>query len=177
MLLKIVYYGNPLLRRKCKPIAQITDEIRKLAADMIETMIAHNGVGLAAPQVGRDVRIFVMREEIMKEEGDFEFSSPEVVINPTLSQPSLETQTGPEGCLSIPGLHLEIQRPQSITIRYQNLLGESKEEKLENFRARVFMHENDHLNGTLTIDRVSSDMRKKIDPILRKIKDKMSPNS
>ena len=171
MLLSILKNGNAKLRTKCKPIDKITPEIVKLAEDMIETMIGANGVGLAASQVGSLFRIFVFRDEVTGPDGEFAFSPPEVVINPVLSHPSAEMQIGSEGCLSIPGFHVDVVRPLKIHVRYQNLSGEFVEEDLEAFRARVFMHENDHLNGTLLIDRITADLRKKIDPILRKIKD------
>ncbi|MBS0625324.1 MAG: peptide deformylase [Verrucomicrobia bacterium] len=174
MLLKVVLYGDPVLRTKASPIAEITPEIQKLAQDMIETMIAVNGVGLAGPQVGRSLRIFVIQEEIMGPNGEFSFKPPEVIINPVLSKPSSETQTGPEGCLSIPGIHVEVERPLRIHVRYQNLKGEFLEEDLDHFRARMFMHENDHLNGTLMIDRIPPNYRNKVDPFLRKIKSKVS---
>lgn len=163
MRLPIVLYGDPILRRKAEPIAELTPELEEFAHRMIETMIQANGVGLAAPQVGRSLRLFVLRDEL-------EDSPAEVVINPEISHPSDELQADLEGCLSIPKLQLEIVRPLRIHVRYRNLQWESIEEDLEGFRARVFMHENDHLNGRLIIDRVGADVRKQIEPVLRKIK-------
>ena len=170
MLYQIVLYGDPVLRAKAAPISEITPEIHKLAEDMIETMIAANGVGLAAPQIGKSVRMFVVQDEVKGANGEFEFGPPEVIINPVLSHPSQETQIGPEGCLSIPKIQVDVERPLRIHVRYQNLKGEFIEEDLHEFRARVFMHENDHINGTLMIDRIPSTVRKEIEPLLRKMK-------
>lgn len=172
MKLPIRYYGHPDLRAKASPIEKITPEIIKLAQDMIETMIANNGVGLAGPQVGRSLRIFIRRFEGFTPDGRYYLGEPEVIINPILSSPSKEMVEMVEGCISIPGLHVKVVRPKKIHLRYQNLKGEWIDEDLDDFLARCSMHENDHLNGVLHVDRVSSKERKKIDPILRAIKQK-----
>lgn len=172
MKLPIRYYGDPILRLKAKPVEKITPEIIQLTQDMIETMIFNNGVGLAAPQIGLSIRLYVCRDEIKNFEGDYTLGEPKVMVNPVLSNPSLETTIQVEGCLSIPGLHLDVERPKKIHIRYQNLRGEIVEEELTNYFARVNMHENDHLNGTLHIDRTSPQERKDAEPILRQIKRK-----
>lgn len=172
MRLPLCYYGDPILRTKAQTIEKITPEIVALAEDMIETMIAHNGVGLAAPQVGKSIRLYVCRDEHKNFEGEYTLGEPKVMINPILRHPSLETTSQLEGCLSIPGLHLNIERPKSIHIRYQTLQGEFVEEELSDFFARVNMHENDHLNGVLHIDRASIQDRKEAEPFLRQIKKK-----
>jgi peptide deformylase len=172
MQLPLRYYGDPILRQKAQNIERITPEIIQLAQDMIETMIAHNGVGLAGPQVGQLLRIYVCRDEKKNFEGEYELGEPKVMINPILTNPSLETAAQLEGCLSIPGLHVNVERPQKIRIRYQTLEGTFAEEELSDFFARVNMHENDHLNGVLHFDRASPQDRKKAEPILRQIKKK-----
>lgn len=172
MKLPLRYFGHPDLRAKADPIQEITPEIVKLAQDMIETMIANNGVGLAANQIGRRLRIFVRRFEGFSPEGKYYLGEPEVIINPTLSNPSKEIEEQAEGCLSIPGVHAKVPRPKSIHLRYQNLKGEWIDEDLDDFLARNAMHENDHLNGVLYIDRISDKDRKRLDPILRAIKQK-----
>ena len=154
------------------PIEKITPEIVQLAEDMIETMIAHNGVGLAGPQVGKLLRIFIRRDEIVTADGRYSFGSPEVILNPTISSPSEESEIMVEGCLSIPNVHVEVERPKRVHVRYQNLKGEWIEEDQEDFLARVTMHENDHLNGVLHIDRTSPRERKRIEPQLRTLKQK-----
>jgi peptide deformylase len=170
MKLKIHYYGDPVLRKKAQPIEAITPEIIQLAQDMIETMIQQNGVGLAGPQVGKLLRIYVFRDEVLNAKGHYELGPPHVAINPVLSAPSKETEEMLEGCLSIPGVHVRVSRPKKIHVRYQTLEGEIVEKELEGFLARVNMHENDHLNGTLHIDRASDKERKSIEAALQKIK-------
>ncbi len=168
-------YDDSILRKKASPIEAITPEIERLAADMIETMIHANGVGLAGPQIGQLLRIFIIRDEIMEAGGEYVLGPPEVIINPTLSNPSEEKVSMVEGCLSLPGLYVEITRPKKIHMRYMNLKGEWIEEFLDDFRARVTMHENDHLNGVLSIDRIDKRERKKVEPNLLAIKKKYHP--
>jgi peptide deformylase len=177
MKLRLHYYGDPVLRTKAKPIVEITPEIIQLSSNMIALMIEHNGVGLAGPQVGKLLRIYVFRDEWLNANGQYELGSPQVVINPVLSSPSKEMESMLEGCLSVPNLHIKVSRPKKIHIRYQNLEGEFIEQDLEGFIARVNMHENDHLNGVLHIDRASPKDRKALEPELQKIKQKYSPSS
>lgn len=174
MLLKIYYYGHPILRKRCEPILEITDEIRKLASDMIETMDKNDGIGLAAPQVGHPIRMFVLRNYIPTEDGQWTMSEPKVYINPKLSSPSDDMLSDTEGCLSLPGLRLEIDRPNKIRVEAMDLNGNIFIEELEGYNARVRMHENDHINGVLFIDRIDIPTRKKIEPDLKQIKKKYS---
>ncbi len=177
MILPIRYYGDPVLRKRCEPILEITDEIRQLVADMIETMNAHNGLGLAAPQVGHLVRLFVLREYLTEEDGDEEelrLSEPKVYINPKITNPSDELISDVEGCLSIPEIKYPVFRPLKITVTATDLEGKEFTEELEDYNARIRMHENDHINGVLFIDRLEPDFKKKIDPILVAIKKKYS---
>ena len=175
MKLTVLYYGHPALRGKAQTIETINDEIVRLANDMIETMLHHDGIGLAGPQVGKLLRIFVMREEFFDNVGNYSFGPPEVIINPVLTDPSKEIESMLEGCMSLPKLHIPVTRPKKIRIRYQNLKGEFIEEYLETFRGRMMMHENDHLNGVLTIDRMDPKERRKLEPILRAMKQKYNP--
>jgi peptide deformylase len=177
MLRKVYYYGDPILRKRCEPITEITDEIRQLAKDMIETMDKNDGVGLAAPQVGYPIRMFVLRNYIFTEDGRWTLSEPKVYINPKLSCPSEEKITETEGCLSFPGLRLDIERPDKITVEATDLNGQVFIEELEGYNARTRMHENDHINGVLFIDRINEKIRNKIEPILRNIKKKYQKSS
>ncbi len=172
MLLPIYYYGHAVLRKRCEPVTEITEEIRKLSSDMIETMDKNDGIGLAAPQVGRAIRMFVLRNYIFTEDGKWTLSEPKVYINPKLSSPGTEVISDTEGCLSLPGLRLQIERPSRITIEAMDLDGKIFVEEVEGFNARVRMHENDHINGVLFIDRVDVNTRKKIEPDLKEIKKK-----
>lgn len=174
MLLKIYYYGHPILRKRCAPIAEITDEIRMLAHDMIETMDKNDGIGLAAPQIGHSLRMFVLRNYIFTEEGHWTLSEPKVYINPKLYSPGDNIVSDTEGCLSLPGLRLQVSRPDKITVEAMDLDGKIFIEELEGYNARVRMHENDHINGTLFIDRIDVNERKKIEPFLKEIKKKYS---
>lgn len=140
--------GDPVLRKVSRPIDQITDRIRVLAKDMIETMRAENGVGLAAPQIGVLRRIFVVEiEEI----------GLHVMINPEFLESSGE-QTDYEGCLSVPGKTGKVCRPDYVKVKYTDLEGNEKVIEAEGFFARALCHENDHLNGILYIDKVDGDV-------------------
>jgi len=172
MLLKLCYYDNPILRTQCKPIQEITDEIRQLAADMIETMDAHNGIGLASPQVGKSLCMFVMRQDEYDEENNLILGEPLIFINPKLSNPGKNEIILPEGCLSIPGLHIDVARPDTIFVQALDLEGNQVEKEFTDYTARVIMHENDHLNGVLFVDRISTESKTNIQPILKQIKEK-----
>ena len=174
--LTIRYYGHPDLRVKAKPVEKITPEIVKTCEAMLETMLSlDNAIGFAGPQLGILLRIFVIREEKFLPDNKYYFADPEVIINPVLSNPSKEAVSMTEGCMSLPGLHVEVIRPKAIHVRYQNIKGEFIDEDIDDFRARMFMHENDHLNGVLIIDRIDPKERKQIEPVLRSMKQKYNP--
>jgi peptide deformylase len=172
MRLPIIYYGNPLLRKRCEPIEKITDEIKQLAADMLETMDIENGIGLAAIQVGKLVRLFVCRSYIETPNGEWTVTEPKVYINPKLTDHSQETIEDTEGCLSIPGIKESVERPLKVTVEALDLNGQVFKEELEGYNARIRMHENDHLNGVLFIDRLDIHTKNKLDPFLQEIKKK-----
>ena len=173
MLLDLRYYGDPHLRKKCLPVEEINDEIRKLAGDLTETVFHFDGAGLSAPQVGSCYRIFVVRFCNTKDrEGGPVFCEPCIYINPLLSNPSEEQVTLREGCLSIPGIYSTVSRPRTIDVTYMDLAGNSHRETAIDWRARAVMHENDHLNGVLNIDRMTMQTKKKIRSTLRQIKKK-----
>ena len=165
MKLSIVQYGNPVLRAKGNRIEEINDRIRELAKNMIETMHAANGVGLAAQQVGEPIQLTVLdvsqvedRPTQMKLNGkDVEPKTlmPLVLINPQIEL-GTETEIGTEGCLSFPEISGEIERAKSIKVRARNLDGEAIEIETSGFLACAIQHEVDHLNGILFIDRMSS---------------------
>ncbi len=169
-LLKILIYGHPTLRTRCEPVKVIDDEIRRLAADMIYTSDLSNGIGLAAPQVGYPIRMFVIRNYIDQPDGTWAVSEPMVFINPRLYNPSEETEIDAEGCLSLPGIRVDVERPVRITIEATNLDGEKFVQELSGLNARTRMHENDHINGVLSIDRATSKERRRVEPYLRKMK-------
>jgi peptide deformylase len=170
---QIRYYGHKDLRSKAKPVEKITPEIVQICEDMLAMMLSlDNCIGFAGPQLGVLLRIFVIREEKFLPNDQYTFGPPEVIINPILTSPSDEMEIMTEGCMSLPNLHVEVVRPKSIHVRYQNMKGEFIEERLHDFRARMFMHENDHLNGVLHIDRMDPKERKNIEGVLRAMKQK-----
>jgi peptide deformylase len=172
MHLPLTYYGNPILRKKAEHVGTITAEIKTLIADMIETMTASNGLGIAAPQVGKSVAIFITSFPHEDEKGNYMQEPPRVFINPKISNPSADTWSHSEGCLSIPKVYGDVARPTSITVTAMDETGKEFTETFTGWPARVIMHENDHINGVLFIDRIDPDSRKKIEPKLREIKKK-----
>jgi len=170
--LQIMYYGNPILRKKGKPIQEITEEIRQLARDMIETFDANNGIGLSAQQVGKALRLFVCRQYIHYPDGKWGVTEPKVYINAKILEHSKETEVDIEGCLSFPKFRISIERPCKIKVESTNLNGERIIEEIDGYNARVIMHENDHTNGVLYIDRLDDRTRRMIEPELREIKKK-----
>lgn len=140
--------GDPVLRRKASPVDTPASELQSLINDMFETMYAEEGVGLAAPQIGLDLRLTVIDT---KEEG----STPMALINPVILEASTETEKGEEGCLSMPGLKELVERSTSITIEATDASGERIRVDASGLLARVMQHEVDHLDGVLFLDRVS----------------------
>lgn len=173
---KLRYYGHSDLRTKAKPVEAVTPEIVAICEKMLAKMLSlDNCIGFAGPQLGVMLRIIVIREEKFLPDNKYYFGPPEVLINPILTKPSKEAEEMLEGCMSLPGLHVPVVRPISIHARYQNMKGEFIEEELTGFRARLFMHENDHLNGVLHIDRMDPKERKKIEQVLKAMKEKYNP--
>jgi len=144
-ILKIKKYPDPILRKKCQEVKEVTEEIKNLGWDMVETMEKNEGIGLAAPQVSELKRIIVVRTE----------KGPQVFINPKIIKKSRETIIDEEGCLSFPGLWLRIKRAKRVEIEALNENGEKISLKAEGLPARVLQHEIDHLDGILFIDRLS----------------------
>lgn len=169
MKLPLAYYGNPILRVKGVPIEKITDEIRQLVHDMIETMEHNNGVGLAAPQVHRSLALFIACGAT---NGQWERDKVRVFINPKIISCSESTHISNEGCLSIPKLYGEILRPDKVIVSARNLQWEEFTAEFEDLEANVFFHENDHINGVLFIDRIHGKQRKEMEPTLKEIKRK-----
>lgn len=168
----LAYYGNPILRKKCLEIETIDDEIHQLVEDMIDTLVGHNGLGLAAPQVNRTLRLFITAVPTEQKDGEWLPGKLRVFINPTILSTSTEKETRSEGCLSIPSLHEEVTRPSKVTTRATDLDGNVFEEEFYGLEARCVMHENDHINGVLFIDRIQGETRKELEPKLKEIKEK-----
>jgi len=160
-ILPIVLFPDPMLRRPCTPVTAIDATLRQLAADMLETMYAAPGRGLAGPQVAMPLRLFVM--DVTWKEGT---PSPRVCINPVILEASETLAENTEGCLSIPGIPAQVSRPDWIVLRYTDLEGQEQTERLTGFEAVAAQHELDHLNGRLCIDLMDEDSRTAASPAL-----------
>ncbi len=147
----VLQFPDPLLKRVSEPIAEITDEIRALAHDMCEVMYDEPGIGLAAPQVGEAIRMFVIDTEWNEDGGS---RNPRVMINPEFLRREGRI-LWEEGCLSVPDFTAEVERSSHVTIRALDLEGKEIIEEAEGLRAVCLQHEFDHLDGVLFIDRIS----------------------
>ncbi len=159
MILDIVKLGEEVLRKKAEPVAEVNDEIRQLAEDMFETMIEADGVGLAAPQVGKSIRMFVViaDDDVRR-----------VFINPQIIKTSQETGEYDEGCLSIPQVYETIVRPLAVTVQALNEKGKPFTLDADGLLARVIQHEYDHLDGIMYIDRGDKDFAEKTEAQFKK---------
>lgn len=155
--LHIVEFPDPVLRRRAEPVREITDEIRRIAERMIELMDEADGIGLAAPQVGLSLRMFVTRVPEVEPADDETLdraSAPALVyINPELRSPEPPIEPLSEGCLSIPGIRGDVLRPRTITVEARDLAGERITRVASGLAARCWQHEFDHLEGVLILDR------------------------
>jgi len=152
MILEIKKFPAPILRKKCEGVKEVTEEIKNLGWDMVETMEENEGIGLAAPQVGELKRVIIVQME----------KGPEVFINPKILKKTRETEIMEEGCLSFPGLFLKIKRAKGVEIEALDGAGEKVKIKAGGLPARIFQHEIDHLDGILFIDRISFWQRLKL---------------
>ena len=145
---KVIFYPDPRLKRVSKPVELFDDALADLATRMLQLMREHRGVGLAAPQVGRNIRLFVMNAT--QQPGD-----DRVYVNPELIDPT-GSETAEEGCLSLPGINCDLERNQTVILRAQDLKGNPLEERATGYLARIWQHEIDHLNGVLITDRMGT---------------------
>ncbi len=161
MSLSICTYGNPILRKKAEEVTEITGEIHELAKDMLETMYEERGVGLAAEQVGRTERMFVIDippESDTDEAGQREnpdISMPMILINPKITGHTEDVQVGPEGCLSFPEIFANVERWYEVDAEYMDLEGHTVKIHAKGLLSRAIQHELDHLDGVLLVDRMS----------------------
>jgi len=162
--LKIIHYPDPRLKKISAPVASFDDRLRALAARMLELMREARGVGLAAPQVGENIRLFVMNAT--GEPGD-----DRVYVNPELSDAEGEEEAE-EGCLSLPNIHVKVTRSTKIHMRAFDLEGNPIEQVGTGFPARVWQHEFDHLNGTLLTDRMGPVAKMTHRKVLNELKEK-----
>lgn len=145
---KIRLLGDPVLRKRAKEVEFIDDNVKALVKELFDVMYATDGIGLAAPQLGVSLRIFVMDD-----------GTPKTFINPVIVSKSEQTNVAEEGCLSIPEVFEDVERSNEIVIKYLDLNGNEIEERLTDYSARVAQHEFDHLNGVLFIDLIPAARR------------------
>jgi peptide deformylase len=143
-------FGDPVLKTRASPVESFDESLVRLTQDMLATMRDNEGVGLAATQVGRLKRVFVAAIE------DDEY----VIVNPVLTDISETTETATEGCLSIPGIQVDVERPTAVTISGQDVSGRPLQIEASDLLARVLQHEVDHLDGVLILDRTDRQSRK-----------------
>ena len=164
-ILAIRIYPDPVLRAKCSQVDEFDARLRKLAADMVETMHAAPGVGLAAPQVGRELRLAVVDVSVGEDPAQLK-----VLVNPeVVRREGLETDT--EGCLSLPGITDKVDRPLAVMVRAQDLAGQRFEFAAEGYLARAVCHEIDHLDGILFTDHLRGLRRERARRQLKKLAD------
>lgn len=169
-ILPIVTYNDQVLRTKASLIKDNSDELQKLIDDMLHTMYNSKGVGLAAPQVGKGIRLFVIDADPMTEElDDEEDLGPMIFINPEILSTNGEEIKMEEGCLSIPDVRDDVARPENVKISYKDRNFHKKTETFKGFISRVIQHENDHLNGVLFVDYLSAFRRRLHRSQLKKI--------
>jgi len=159
----LCYYGDPVLRKTAAPVEVFDDGLRNLVLDMIEALRAANGVGLAAPQIGVSSRVVVIDTEYGE-------APPRVFVNPEIISTSDETVVEDEGCLSLPGISLDVKRSARVSVKAQNEKGEEYViDDASGLLAKALQHEIDHLNGILFIDHVSAVQRGLLRGKLKKI--------
>ena len=156
MILPIYTYGQPVLRKVAQDITPDYPELPKLIEDMFETMYRSEGVGLAAPQIGKDIRVVVVTLDVLKDEYPEYADFNHAYINPhILEYDDSETKTMDEGCLSLPGIHEPVTRPTRILVRWMEPDFTEREEWVDGYLARVLQHEIDHLEGKVFTDRLT----------------------
>ena len=158
MILPVIAYGDPVLKKKADEIDENYPNLKELIENMFETMYASNGVGIAAPQIGRSIRLFVIDASAVAEGEDGDPSCEDfkrVFINPIIFEESGTEWSCEEGCLSIPRIREDVKRKPNLKIEYYDEHWELYEEELEGFAARVVQHEYDHIEGILFTDRIN----------------------
>jgi peptide deformylase len=160
--LPIILFPDPILRDVSEPVERLDGDVELLIADLFETMYGAHGVGLAAPQIGISRRVLVLDPARGEEP-----AAPRCLINPEILESGSEMRVYEEGCLSMPEIFAEVERPASVLVRYLNREGTIVEERLTGHAATVAQHEIDHLNGVMFIDHIS---RLKRDMLIRKFR-------
>jgi peptide deformylase len=179
MVLPIVYYGDPILRKKGRPVERFDEKLLELANDMVDTMYEAEGIGLAAQQVGVDLQFCVI--DLRDTESKFSYQldgtsppldliMPMALANPEVQDMPKPTSTAEEGCLSFPGIRGDIVRPNAISVKFQDVHGQPHELTCNGLLSRCVQHEVDHLNGVLFTERMAKGIVAALEPDLRKLK-------
>ena len=156
MILPMYIFGQPVLRKVAEEIdVETYPNLKELIANMFETLKHSEGVGLAAPQVGLPIRLFIIDLDVVSDDEPQYKGYLHTFINPEIIEESDETSSMSEGCLSIPGINESVKRPAKVLVNYLDENGEEQERWLEGFEARVFQHEYDHLEGKMFVDRLT----------------------
>ena len=155
-MLPIYGYGHPVLRKTAKDINKNHEGLNDLVKSMFETMYESEGVGLAAPQIGKSIRLFVIDASPLAEDDSSLKAFKQVFINAKITNRKGSEWAFTEGCLSIPNIREDVYRPQTITIKYRDLEWNEHEETFDNIKARIIQHEYDHIEGILFTDRLAS---------------------
>jgi peptide deformylase len=168
MIYDVRTYGDPVLREKSSRVEEINDEIREILDNLVDSMHEAGGVGLAAPQIGINKRIFVI---------EIEDGNVRKVINPEFLEFSEEIVENEEGCLSVPGVYKKVKRPARVKIKYTDENGEEVVESAEGLLSRAFQHENDHLDAILFIDKLSPVAKRMVSKKLQTLKKETEKNT
>lgn len=171
-ILPIVTYDDPVLRQKAAAITENTPELQQLIDDMFDTMYNGQGVGLAAPQIGRSLRLFVTDSDpFTREQPETEDAGPLTFINPEIISDDGDLISMDEGCLSIPGVREAVKRPDEIKVRFLDRNLKEQERVFTGWMSRVFQHELDHINGILFIDHLGSFRKRMLRSVLKRVKE------
>lgn len=168
-ILPIVTYDDDVLRQKAHPVKKNTNELQQLIDDMFDTMYNADGVGLAAPQIGEMLRLFVADGDVYAEEEGESKYGPLVFINPEITFESEETIDMDEGCLSIPGVYGPVTRSEKIVVKYLDRQFNEQDMEVDGRIARIIQHETDHLDGVLFLDHLSVFKRRLLSSRLREL--------
>ena len=177
--MEIIRIGSPVLRAKAQPVQAIDQYVIDTISCLMEEVLKRNGLGIAAPQIGISLAIFITRFPTSTPDSPFLPGEPRVFLNPKILQVSDTTWEAEEGCLSVPKVYADVCRPHTIILQYQDTSFQTFTEEFSEWPARVIMHENDHLNGILFVDRlphhVKKELKSKIDAIKTQSKTKNLP--
>jgi peptide deformylase len=160
--MEIVRIGNPILRTKAQPVKVVDNQVNDTISQMMEEVLTRNGLGIAAPQIGISLAICITRFPTSTPDCSFVPGEPRVFVNPKILKVSDEVWEEEEGCLSVPKVFSDVCRPYSILVQYQDISLQTFTEEFSGWPARILMHENDHLNGVLFVDRLPNKVKKEL---------------